>query len=66
MRVRMLWTVHLKDEVYARNDLADVDEETGRNLVRRGWAELIGPPESAALAPPENAMLPRPATRTGV
>lgn len=65
MRVRIMVRFRATDCAYEPGQVADLPDSVAHSLMRHGWAEMIGPPESAALAAPENAMLPRPATRTG-
>ncbi len=71
MRVRMIAMAAGPDGAYAPGKEFDVPEPFGQDLVAGRYAEAVTPPvkapapETAQVAPPETAMLPRAKPRKG-
>lgn len=61
MHVKMLTTAAGPDGVFPAGQVADIDEKLAKAFVAGGYAEAVDKPktpESAAIEPPEKAVLP--------
>jgi len=61
MRVKMLTTAASPDGVFLAGQVVDVDEKLAKAFITGGYAEAVDKPktpETAAIEPPEKAVLP--------